>query len=61
MLTKIHEYPSIGVEYVWVIDPQDRTAIHFSRRNPSGANCDTLTTENPTIDIPLSAAFDLDA
>ena len=61
MLTKINEYLSIGVEYVWVIDPQDKTATHFSRQNPSGADCDTLTTENPKIEIPLGAAFDLDA
>ena len=61
MLPKIHEYLSIGVEYVWLIDPQERAALSFSRLDPQGAVCDVLRTENPSIEIPLQAAFDLDA
>lgn len=61
MLPKIQEYLSIGVEYVWVIDPQERAAICFSKLNPGGRVCDVLRTENPDIEIPVVAAFDLDA
>ena len=61
MLPKIQEYLSIGVEWVWLIDPQEKSALSFSRENRAGAMCDVLRTENPTIEIPLNAAFDPDA
>jgi Uma2 family endonuclease len=61
MLPKIQEYLSIGVEWVWVIDPQEKSALIYSRQNPAGALCEVLRTENPSIEIPLETAFDLDA
>jgi len=61
MLPKIQEYLSIGVEWVWVVDPEEKTALIFSRQNPAGALSDTLRTVDPDIEIPLVAAFDLDA
>lgn len=61
MLPKIQEYLSIGVEWVWVIDPQEKSALCYSQKNPAGAVCDVLRTENPSIEIPLETAFDLDA
>jgi Uma2 family endonuclease len=61
MLPKIQEYLSIGVEWVWVIDPEEKSALSYSQTNPAGALCDVLRTENPTIEIPLSRAFDLNA
>ncbi len=60
MLQKIKEYLAIGVEFVWVIDPEDKSALIFSRGTPEGAASDVLRTSNPEIEIPLSAAFDLD-
>jgi Uma2 family endonuclease len=59
MLPKIQEYLSIGVEWVWVIDPGEESALTYSQKNPQGAVCDLLRTENPTIEIPLRHAFDL--
>jgi Uma2 family endonuclease len=61
MVPKIQEYLAIGVESVWVIDPQEKSAVCYSRENPAGAVCDVLRTENPTIEIPLETAFDLNA
>jgi len=61
MLPKIQEYLSIGVEYVWVIDPQEKAALSYSRKHPEGAVVTMLRTENPDIEIPLGSAFDLDA
>jgi Uma2 family endonuclease len=61
VLPKIHEYLAFGVEWVWVIDPEDKSALTFSRENPAGVACDVLRTANPDIEIPLAAAFDLDA
>jgi Uma2 family endonuclease len=61
MLPKIQEYLSIGVEWVWIIDPEEKSALSYSQTNPAGAVCDVLRTENPAIEIPLSRAFDLNA
>ena len=61
MLPKIQEYLSIGVEWVWVIDPQEKSALCFSKDQPAGTIVDVLRTENPRIEIPLPQAFDLDA
>jgi Uma2 family endonuclease len=61
MLPKIQEYLSIGVEYVWLIDPEEKAALIFSQRDAKGSASEVLRTENPTIEIPLQAAFDLDA
>ena len=61
MVPKIQEYLSIGVEWIWLIDPQERVALCYSQKQPQGAAVTTLRTENPEIEIPLAAAFDLDA
>ena len=34
MQPKIQEYLSIGVEWIWVIDPDEKKAICYSRKNP---------------------------
>ena len=61
MLPKIQEYLSIGVEYVWLVDPQEKAALTFSQQDPRGTATEVLRTENPSIEIPLADAFDLDA
>ena len=61
VLPKIQEYLSIGVQWVWIVDPQERSALIYSQKNPAGAVCNVLNTENPAIEIPLTAAFDLDS
>jgi Uma2 family endonuclease len=61
MVPKVEEYFSIGVEYVWLIDPCEKSAICYSRENPAGQVVHVLKTENPEIEIPLAAAFDLNS
>ena len=61
MLPKIQEYLSIGVEYVWVIDPEEKAALSYSQARPEGTVVTTLRTENPEIEIPIESAFDLDS
>jgi Uma2 family endonuclease len=61
MLPKIQEYLSIGVEWIWIVDPREQSALLYSQKNPAGAVCDILRTENPDIEIPLTAAFDLNS
>jgi Uma2 family endonuclease len=61
MAPKVQEYLGIGVEWVWVIDPEEKTALCYSQKDPRGAVCETLRTESPAIEIPLASAFDLNA
>jgi Uma2 family endonuclease len=61
VLPKTQEYLSIGVEWVWLVDPDEKSALIYSRESPAGAVCDVLRTENPHIEIPLADAFNLDA
>jgi Uma2 family endonuclease len=58
---KITEYLSIGVEWIWLIDPIEKSAICYSQRNPAGALTEMLRTENPTIEIPLATALDINS
>src|SRR5579863_10638357 len=56
---KIQEYLSIGVGWVWVIDPEEKAALCYSKEQPQGLPVTILRTEDPVIEIPLSSAFDL--
>lgn len=60
MLPRIQDYLSIGVEWLWIIDPIEQSAIVYSQTNPQGAVCDVLRTENPEIAIPVADAFSLE-
>lgn len=51
---KIQDYLAHGVEYVWIIDPDERRAMSYSPANPGGALIDELRTEHPEITIPLA-------
>ncbi len=57
MHPKIQEYLSIGVEWVWLVDPYERRAICFSKENPGGSLSDVLRTRNPDIELPLETVF----
>jgi Uma2 family endonuclease len=54
---KVDEYLSIGVEWIWLVDPADQTAICYSQANPAGTVCNVLRTANPSIEIPLAKVF----
>jgi len=57
MLPKVQEYLALGVEWVWVIDPDEKKALSFSRQEPGGRLVDELRTEDPAIAIPLESVF----
>ena len=61
MQPKIAEYLSIGVEWIWLIDPIEKCAICYSQRNPAGTLTENLRTENPIIEIPLAKALDINS
>lgn len=48
---KIQEYLAHGVEWIWVIDPDDRSALCYAPSNPGGSLVDELRTEHPEIVI----------
>jgi Uma2 family endonuclease len=52
VLPKIQEYLSIGVEWIWIVDPREQSALLYSHKNPAGAVCDILRTENPKSKSP---------
>ena len=52
MQPKIAEYLAIGVEWIWLIDPIEKSAICYSQRNPASGLSEVLRTGNPAIDIP---------
>ncbi len=54
---KIQEYLSIGVEWIWLIDPEEKKAILYSQKNPLGVLSDVLRTENPPIEISLESVL----
>jgi Uma2 family endonuclease len=58
MKVKIDEYFSIGTQWIWLIDPDERQAICYSVSNPAGSVCNMLRTENPEIAISLENIFE---
>ena len=61
MQPKIVEYLSIGVEWIWLIDPIEKSAICYSQQNPAGVLTDVLRTTSPAIEITLASALDIDS
>ncbi len=51
---KIREYLAHGVEWVWVIDPDERRALSYSPADPGGALVDELRTQHPDLSIQLA-------
>ena len=50
MLPKIQEYLAFGIEYVWLIDPEEKSALIFTHESPGGSVvADILRTTNPAI------------
>jgi Uma2 family endonuclease len=51
---KIQDYLAYGVEWVWVIDPDERRALSYSPGNPAGILVEELQTRSPDITLQLS-------
>jgi Uma2 family endonuclease len=56
---KLKEYLSIGVQWIWLIDPIKGTALCYSQADPEGSPCDSLQTKDPAIEIPLERVLKL--
>jgi Uma2 family endonuclease len=59
VLPKVQEYLEIGVEWVWLIDPEERSGIMYSKQDPAGHVVEVLRTEDPHIEIPLDRVFEV--
>ena len=53
---KVTDYLAFGVEYVWVIDPQRRTAWTYTKAEVQQVR-DQLTTGDPDLSVSLSRLF----
>ncbi len=51
---KIQEYLAHGVEWVWVVDPDERRALSYSPADPGGTLVDVLRTQDPDLAVPLA-------
>lgn len=50
---KVQEYLSMGVSFVWVVDPYERQALVYTPDCPGGAPADALDTHAPNVSIAL--------
>jgi Uma2 family endonuclease len=59
MHERIRDYISMGVAYVWVLDPETRRAYVETRNGGFREVTEpALRTENPVLEIPLSEIFE---
>lgn len=54
---KIDDYLAFGVKYVWVVNPETRRGYIYIPQGMHEATDGVLRTENPRIEVPLSALF----
>lgn len=53
---RIDDYLAMGVPNVWVLDPATKTAYAVTAQGTHQV-ADTLKTENPSVEVPLSEIF----
>ncbi len=54
---KIREYLQHGVEFIWVIDPDERRALCYIPSDPGGTLVEDLDTHDPDLHVPLATLF----
>jgi Uma2 family endonuclease len=57
MQTKIADYLEFGVIHVWVLDPETKTAVAYTREGVTPVSEGSLRTADPEIELPLSELF----
>jgi Uma2 family endonuclease len=55
---RVHDYFSIGVPTVWMIDPETREAWIYTPEHRVGVKDGILRTESPALEVPIAALFD---
>ncbi len=56
VIERVKEFLAFGVSYVWVIDPESRSAFSYTKDEVREAR-DRLTTANPEISISVTELF----
>jgi Uma2 family endonuclease len=54
---KIADYLEFGVAHIWVLDPETKTAVAYTRNGVTPLWSGSLLTSNPEIELPLSELF----
>jgi hypothetical protein len=58
LIQRIDDYLSMGVRYIWLLDPASRRAYAASAESGlQEFKSQVLRTENPALDLPLDAVF----
>ncbi len=57
MQTKIADYLDFGIAHVWVLDPETKSAIAYTREGVTPVFEGSLRTADPIIELPLSELF----
>jgi Uma2 family endonuclease len=55
---RLDDFLRMGVENVWLIDPQTRRGYRYTRDGLSVATDGVMRTSNPAISVPLAAIFE---
>ena len=59
---RLKDFLDMGVPYIWVVDPQARTAYSFTAAEGlHEVKSGILKTENPAIEVPLDELFEAEA
>jgi len=56
--TRIDEYLDMGVPFVWLLDPETKRGWVYTRGGRTEALDGWMRTVNPSLEMPLSEAFD---
>ena len=57
MQTRIDDYLSIAIRYIWIVDPQTRRAHTYTRGGSSEIEDGIPRTANPDTELPLNEIF----
>jgi Uma2 family endonuclease len=54
---KIADYTEFGVPNIWVLDPENRTAVTYSREGMSSISEGSLRATSPLVEVPMWELF----
>ncbi len=57
MQVKIQDYLAAGVEWIWILDPEEKQGMVYCPANPLGTLTEVLRTQNPALEVPLVQVF----
>jgi Uma2 family endonuclease len=58
MLDRIHDYLTMGVPHVWILDPESRRGYHYTSDGMREAKDGILRVPRSPIEVPIADLFD---